>query len=208
MKIQVECSGMCLDVDPSVLEEVTEDLMLPLNSGLNMDMGTLLQSYSQCTTMEKPDFEHPHFRAFDAFRSINFDGSCNSSDCSDLFGFSEDGRVVSGRRRKRKKRNLTGWPLGKPKKKKEAVSSPLVKLEPLERMVDGEETQWGDILGLDSSKKKTTFEDPTPKRKVGRPPKRSLLIIPNSPSYPPATISPVHSPPKKRTRTISRLSRY
>ncbi|XP_075237181.1 uncharacterized protein LOC142333664 isoform X2 [Lycorma delicatula] len=113
-------TDLCLDVDPNIITEM-EDMTTTLISGPEIDMSVLFDNYKHCNSMERADYEHLHPRAIDALRACAAtDGSCNSSDCGgsstcELLGFTEDGRMLS-KRRKRKKRNMTGWPKDKPRK--------------------------------------------------------------------------------------------
>ncbi|XP_054286151.1 protein chiffon-like isoform X1 [Macrosteles quadrilineatus] len=112
----------CLPVDPEVFDEVVPESNL--SEGPIVDVLNLIDTYRGCSSMERADYEHLNPHAVDALRVLIAE-SCNSSDCGgssaccDYSFLGEDGRVC--KKRKRKKRNMTGWPAKKkfPKKGEE-----------------------------------------------------------------------------------------
>uniref|UniRef100_A0A1B6DQA9 DBF4-type domain-containing protein n=1 Tax=Clastoptera arizonana TaxID=38151 RepID=A0A1B6DQA9_9HEMI len=111
-------SDMCLPVDSNILTEVG-NVSTMCSPGPIVDVISLLDTFKYCSSMERADYEHMNPHAIDALRVLTVDGSCNGSDCGASstcdMSFLDDGRT--NRRKKRKKRNLTGWPLGKPRRK-------------------------------------------------------------------------------------------
>lgn len=112
--INVEESPVCLPVDPDLFdEELVECSFTP---GPIVDVLSLIDGYRSCSSMERADYEHMNPHAVDALRVLIAD-SCNSSDCGGSsacdYSFLEDGRVC--KRKKKKKRNMTGWPANKKK---------------------------------------------------------------------------------------------
>uniref|UniRef100_A0A1B6MBB6 DBF4-type domain-containing protein n=1 Tax=Graphocephala atropunctata TaxID=36148 RepID=A0A1B6MBB6_9HEMI len=99
----------CLPVDPEIVYEEMPDLSN--KSGPIMDVMNIIDGYRSCSSMERADYEHMNPHAVDALRVLIAE-SCNSSDCGGSsacdYSFLEDGRVC--KKRKRKKRNMTGWP--------------------------------------------------------------------------------------------------
>ncbi|KAK9501989.1 hypothetical protein O3M35_012605 [Rhynocoris fuscipes] len=109
-KTEISTIEPCLAVDPKA---ISDGISFVNNSkkGLQMDVSTLIDTYHQCTSLEVAALEKAPPRPFE---SVRFGAdSCASSDCSDVFGFLDDGRVVSKKRKR--KRNMTGWP--QPKRK-------------------------------------------------------------------------------------------
>ncbi|CAH0383855.1 unnamed protein product, partial [Bemisia tabaci] len=113
---------ICMDVDPSILTQEDEiPIDFSLRPGPISDVSQLVTSSAYCCSMDRVSLEQSH-KTVDLLRNFgNFDGSCNSSDCGasstcETLGFMEDGRTVS-RKRKRKRPNMTGWPLRNQKRK-------------------------------------------------------------------------------------------
>lgn len=103
----------CLPIDPSIFDEYLADgNYIP---GPSVDVMNLIEGYRSCSSMERADYEHMNPHAVDALRVLIAD-SCNSSDCGGSsacdYSFLEDGSRVS-KKRKKKKRNMTGWPAKK-----------------------------------------------------------------------------------------------
>ncbi|XP_046688208.1 uncharacterized protein LOC124373943 [Homalodisca vitripennis] len=99
----------CLPVDPEVVDsEVPNCGSKP---GPIIDVMSIIEGYRSCSSMERADYEHMNPHAVDALRVLIAE-SCNSSDCGGSsacdYSFLEDGRMC--KKRKRKKRNMTGWP--------------------------------------------------------------------------------------------------
>lgn len=117
----------CLLVDESILQDdetlkwFTDGNMFSGDGGtMANDMATFMESAQRCTSMESAAEEEwsgvPRQQHHDTLSRLcrENDFSCNSSDCGasstcEFLGFSEDGRSVS-RKRKRKRPNMTGWP--------------------------------------------------------------------------------------------------
>lgn len=117
----------CLLVDESILQDdetlkcFADGNLFSGDSGLMPDdMGAFMESAQRCTSMESAAEEEwsgvPRQQHHDTLSRLcrENDFSCNSSDCGasstcEFLGFSEDGRSVS-RKRKRKRPNMTGWP--------------------------------------------------------------------------------------------------
>ncbi|XP_014241663.1 uncharacterized protein LOC106662249 isoform X2 [Cimex lectularius] len=94
-----------LGVDPTCVQEAEP---LIRKAGFDLSLEALLSSSLQGPSFEIEESHPPNHKLFSNLRYVNID-SCASSECSDFFGFLDDGRVVS-KKRKRKKRNMTGWP--------------------------------------------------------------------------------------------------
>jgi len=106
----------CLPVDNEILME--ENGRGVYHSGPTMGVMNLIDSYRSCSSMERADYEHLNPHAVDALRVLIAE-SCNSSDCGGSsacdYSFLEDGKIC--KKRKRKKRNMTGWPSANNRKK-------------------------------------------------------------------------------------------
>uniref|UniRef100_A0A0A9VY56 Uncharacterized protein n=1 Tax=Lygus hesperus TaxID=30085 RepID=A0A0A9VY56_LYGHE len=100
----------CLQVDPACLKDDLPSFSKP---GLDVPVEEILRTYSSCTSMNLEENLAP-VRTFPSFYRSQAD-SCASSDCSDFLGFMEDGQAATKKRKKR--RNLTGWPVEKPRRK-------------------------------------------------------------------------------------------
>lgn len=122
--INIEENLVCLPVDPEVFDEEVIDCSS--SPGPIVDVMSLIDGYRTCSSMERADYEHMNPHAVDALRVLIAD-SCNSSDCGGSsacdYSFLEDGRVC--KKRKKKKRNMTGWPANKKRfmKKGEELST-------------------------------------------------------------------------------------
>lgn len=90
-------------VDPAVLDELacTCDVVSDPRGGPTMDILSLLDSYSDCCCILDDSASNEH----------GVDASCNSSECGASSTCETDRRM----RKKRKRRNMTGW--DKPKRK-------------------------------------------------------------------------------------------
>lgn len=123
-------SGPCLPISHMLLENPLPEVGIDLKPGLSIPLEDIINQ--QHNSNQYPRSLDMDFRFLEPDRD-------SGSDCSDLIGFSDDGRGISGRRRKRK-RNLTGWPVEKPRKKvikKEEEPPPpaapvMIKCEPCE----------------------------------------------------------------------------
>lgn len=115
----------CLRVDESILQDdetlkwFAEGNRFSGDGAIADDMAAFMESAQRCTSMESAAEEEwsgvprQHHDTLSRLCREN-DFSCNSSDCGasstcEFLGFSEDGRSVS-RKRKRKRPNMTGWP--------------------------------------------------------------------------------------------------
>ncbi|XP_069675973.1 protein chiffon-like isoform X2 [Periplaneta americana] len=125
-----------MDVDPVVLEELSgehsisstrEQIQNRCRGGPKMDVVTLLDEFSTCRCVDEPVFMNKDCLSYLNNPSLHLgESSCNSSECGasstcETITFSDgfEGRVlqIRGRKRKRKK-NLTGWPAEKQRGKK------------------------------------------------------------------------------------------
>ena len=199
-------SGPCLPINTSFLDDPLPELGINLQPGLTIPLESLIDhqqnsnQFPRCLNMD--------------FRYLEPDKD-SGSDCSDMIGFLDDGRGVCGKRRKRK-RNLTGWPVEKPKrkviKKEEEPTLPLppstplmIKCEPCEIKFDQEQMcpEILEQLTAVIKQEPPTFNDEpeipiTPvKRGPGRPRKYPPLLTAVSPLNSPATKS---SPKNKLSR--------
>lgn len=113
----VDADELCLPVDPNVLVEAG-DVNTCIRPGPTVDVITLIDNYRHSTSIERADYEHMHPRAVDALRALTVDNSsdCGGSSTCEGLSFFEDGRLGKRKYRK-KKRNLTGWPLGRPRRR-------------------------------------------------------------------------------------------
>jgi len=128
-----------LEVDPTVLDElkVENSVVSPdehneyrCRGGPKIDVVTLLNEFSACQCMDEPAVISKEATGCQANPSFLGESSCNSSECGasstcETITFSDgpDGRImrIHGRKRKRKK-NLTGWPADKQKGKRRLLS--------------------------------------------------------------------------------------
>lgn len=113
----VDVDELCLPVDPNVLVEAG-DINTCILPGPTVDVISLIDNYRHSTSIERADYEHMHPRAVDALRALTVDNSsdCGGSSTCEGLSFFEDGRMCKRKYRK-KKRNLTGWPLGRPRRR-------------------------------------------------------------------------------------------
>lgn len=118
--------------------------------------------------------------------------SCASSDCSDLFGFLDDGRVVSKKRKR--KRNMTGWPQPKRKVNSNSAVKDILADQP---PVDVNQFECVKAAKADSQNSLSTTTSTTPlAKRRGRPPKnRPLQSATNSTDSPSSTTSQPPPPP-------------
>jgi hypothetical protein len=129
-----------LDIDPVVLDELTVEhsVVNPVErrehscrGGPKMDVVTLLDELPTCQCMEEPAIMNKDPTGCLSNPSLLLgESSCNSSECGasstcETVTFSDgpDGRIVRirGRKRKRKK-NLTGWPAEKQRGKRRLIN--------------------------------------------------------------------------------------
>ncbi|PNF13725.1 hypothetical protein B7P43_G14216 [Cryptotermes secundus] len=128
-----------LEIDPTVLDELTVEhsVVNPLEhnehrcrGGPKVDVVTLLEEFSSCQCMEEPAVINKDPTGCLSNLSLLGESSCNSSECGasstcETITFSDgpDGRImrIRGRKRKRKK-NLTGWPADKQRGKRRLIS--------------------------------------------------------------------------------------
>lgn len=196
-------AGPCLPVDHSILSDPPPGLESLSKPGLDIPFTTLLNQ-----ALSSP----PQHRLLDFDNRFHFDFD-SGSDCSELLGFGDDGRGVLGRRKKRK-RNMTGWPAGKPRKKTTRIKeeSDLRSVEQpfkCDPCVIKVEPMCPDMIDQFSFKDEPVYDDGSVnlpvipiKRGRGRPRKYPYLLQSSSFSTPPMT--PNKSSPRKRTG--SRLS--
>uniref|UniRef100_T1I136 DBF4-type domain-containing protein n=1 Tax=Rhodnius prolixus TaxID=13249 RepID=T1I136_RHOPR len=178
----------CLAVDPKAITDGVS--IVNVMNGLDMDINTLINTYQQCTSLEAGAFEQAPTRPFDSFR-FGAD-SCASSDCSDLFGFLDDGRVVSKKRKR--KRNMTGWPQPKRKVNSNSAVKDILADQP---PVDVNQFECVKAAKADSQNSLSTTTSTTPlAKRRGRPPKnRPLQSATNSTDSPSSTTSQPPPPP-------------
>jgi hypothetical protein len=128
-----------LEIDPTVLDElnVENSVVSPVEhdeyrcrGGPKIDVVTLLNEFSACQCMDEPAVISKEPTGCQTNPSLLAESSCNSSECGasstcETIAFSDgpDGRImrIHGRKRKRKK-NLTGWPADKQKGKRRLLS--------------------------------------------------------------------------------------
>lgn len=128
-----------LEIDPVVLDElsVENSLVCPdehneyrCRGGPKIDVVTLLNEFSACQCMDEPPPISKEPTGCQTHLSLLGESSCNSSECGasstcETITFSDgpDGRImrIHGRKRKRKK-NLTGWPADKQKGKRRLLN--------------------------------------------------------------------------------------
>ncbi|GFG37187.1 hypothetical protein Cfor_09320 [Coptotermes formosanus] len=128
-----------LEIDPTVLDElnVQTSVVSPVEhneyrcrGGPKIDVVTLLNEFSACQCMDEPAVISKEHTGCQTNPSLLGESSCNSSECGasstcETITFSDgpDGRImrIHGRKRKRKK-NLTGWPADKQKGKRRLLS--------------------------------------------------------------------------------------
>jgi hypothetical protein len=125
-----------LEIDPVVLEELTVEHSVEHNEhrcrgGPKMDVVTLLDEFSTCQCMDEPAVINKDPTGCVTNLSLLLgESSCNSSECGasstcETVTFSDgpEGKImrIRGRKRKRKK-NLTGWPADKQRGKRRLIS--------------------------------------------------------------------------------------
>lgn len=128
-----------LEIDPMVLDELgVEQLVVSsvehnehrCRGGPKMDVVTLLDEFSTCQCMDEPAILSKEPPGCLTNPSLLGESSCNSSECGasstcETLTFSDgpEGRIVRihGRKRKRKK-NLTGWPAEKQRGKRRLIN--------------------------------------------------------------------------------------
>lgn len=128
-----------LEVDPMVLDELSVEQLVVSSvehneyrcrGGPKMDVVTLLDEFSTCQCMDEPAILNKDPPGCLNNQSFLGESSCNSSECGasstcETVTFSDgpEGRIVRirGRKRKRKK-NLTGWPVEKQKGKRRLIN--------------------------------------------------------------------------------------
>lgn len=149
----------CLPIDPNIFEEDLADGHY--TPGPSVDVMNLIEGYRSCSSMERADYEHMNPHAVDALRVLIAD-SCNSSDCGGSsacdYSFLEDGSRIS-KKRKKKKRNMTGWPAKKRFSKK---------MEELSTVVLRRNCHASDKLSVSQNSTKETQDDlPSDKQEHG-----------------------------------------
>ncbi|KDR23669.1 uncharacterized protein LOC110834587 isoform X2 [Zootermopsis nevadensis] len=128
-----------LEIDPMVLDELSVEQFVVSSvehdehrcrGGPKMDVVTLLDEFSTCRCMDEPPVLNKDPVGCLTNPSLLGESSCNSSECGasstcETVTFSDgpEGRIVRihGRKRKRKK-NLTGWPAEKQRGKRRLVN--------------------------------------------------------------------------------------
>ncbi|PSN39391.1 hypothetical protein C0J52_22684 [Blattella germanica] len=127
-----------LEIDPAVVEELTTEPPLIIatdhseyrcRGGPKMDVVTLLDEFTKCRCMEESTSMNREAGACFNHSKFFYEFSCNSSDCGasstcETVNLSDcpEGRFLHMRGRKRKrKKNLTGWPAEKQKGKKKQI---------------------------------------------------------------------------------------
>ncbi|XP_066904914.1 uncharacterized protein [Halyomorpha halys] len=196
-------SGPCLPVSHMFLEDPLPDIGIDLKPGLSIPLESIINQ--QHNSNQFPRSLDMDFRFLEPDRD-------SGSDCSDLIGFSDDGRGISGRRRKRK-RNLTGWPIEKPRKKvikKEEEPPPvapsiMIKCEPCEIKLEPMCPEVLQQLTCSVKHELPTFngaESPLVpvKRGRGRPRKYPPLLTAVTPLSPATKSSPI------KTKQLPRFS--
>ncbi|CAH1394606.1 unnamed protein product [Nezara viridula] len=188
-------SGPCLPISHMLLEDSLPEIGIDLKPGLSIPLESIINQ--QHNSNQFPQSLDMDFRYLEPDRD-------SGSDCSDLIGFSDDGRGISGRRRRRK-RNLTGWPIEKPRKKvikKEEEPPPpatphlMIKCEPCEIKLEPMCPEVLQQLTCSVKRELSTFNGGDSalvpvKRGRGRPRKYPPLLTAITPLSPATQSSPV-----------------